>query len=595
MEEVNFFKLLLKFIIPQPIISSIIIKTLALTLFTFFPVLSFASPQKHAIIIAVGNYPKESGWQPINALNDVPVIKSALLKQGFLQKNIKVLSDAAATKQGIISALKQLAFDSKVGDVVFIHYSGHGQQITDDNGDEIDGYDESLIPFDARKVFIKGIYEGWNHLRDDELGAYINLLRTKVGSSGDVCIFLDACHSGTATRGMETCRGTEFLFQEPGYLPGSKANDRSVFFDNNPSREIMGKMSPVTIISGSGKLELNYEYFAADGKSYGSLSYAASKILSTITATVSYRALFENIRTEMAVIAPRQNPQIEGTPDRLILGGKAVRQSNYSTVDAWIDKNNVIISSGILSGLTINSIINFYPANTTDPSRLKPFVSGKISRVDILSAKVITQAPVSKETALNLWAFPIIQQHNIAEKLRLLNAENQTLASVIEIVPVTIRKQGNIYVEDKRFAVSSKVRKGQLVLIEGDCFKIGIKNKGSKTIYYQILDIQPDNRISLLVPFENRSPQEFYLRAGETRELQQIFTIGKPYGIEVFKLIATEKPLNIDFVSFSENSRSVAASQAETFVADLESKPGLTSKDQQIHIATLKFVIKPRN
>ena len=40
----------------------------------------------------------------------------------------------------------------------------------DDNGDEEDGLDEALIPYDAQFWYAPGEYEGQNHLRDDELG-----------------------------------------------------------------------------------------------------------------------------------------------------------------------------------------------------------------------------------------------------------------------------------------------------------------------------------------------------------------------------------------------------------------------------------------
>lgn len=34
------------------------------------------------------------------------------------------------------------------GDAVFTHYSGHGGKLRDDDGDEKDGYDETLVPVD---------------------------------------------------------------------------------------------------------------------------------------------------------------------------------------------------------------------------------------------------------------------------------------------------------------------------------------------------------------------------------------------------------------------------------------------------------------
>ena len=79
---------------------------------------------KHALIIAIGNQPKETGWYPTSALNDVPLIQAMLKRQGFT--DISVLRDSEATKQGIEQALEKLIKQAKRRDIVFIHFSGEG-------------------------------------------------------------------------------------------------------------------------------------------------------------------------------------------------------------------------------------------------------------------------------------------------------------------------------------------------------------------------------------------------------------------------------------------------------------------------------------
>src|SRR5690606_38059030 len=158
------------------------------------------SSEKHALIIAIGDYPAEGGWSQISSANDVPLIKSALLTQGFAESNITTLIDNQATKQGIEDAFTALAKRIKKGDIVVIHYSGHGQQIFDDNGDEVDGLDEAIVPYDAFVKYTNN-YKGENHLRDDELGNIIANFRNKLGENGQLLVILDSCHSGSATRG----------------------------------------------------------------------------------------------------------------------------------------------------------------------------------------------------------------------------------------------------------------------------------------------------------------------------------------------------------------------------------------------------------
>ena len=138
-----------------------------------FLLFGFTQAQKKALIIAVGDYPDKSGWNSISSLNDVPLIKDVLLQQKFLEKDIKVIQNKQANKAGIIAALRNLLDESKPNDVVVIHYSGHGQQIFDDNGDEADGLDEALVPYDALAKYTTN-YKGENHLRDDEIEQIIN-------------------------------------------------------------------------------------------------------------------------------------------------------------------------------------------------------------------------------------------------------------------------------------------------------------------------------------------------------------------------------------------------------------------------------------
>lgn len=98
----------------------------------------------------------------------------------------------------------------KQGDVVYIHYSGHGQQMTDVHNDEKDGLDECWIPYDAcRKA--SATYHGEKHLTDDELNVYLNAIRNKIGAKGKLLVVIDACHSGDGTRGDddEIVRGVE--------------------------------------------------------------------------------------------------------------------------------------------------------------------------------------------------------------------------------------------------------------------------------------------------------------------------------------------------------------------------------------------------
>ena len=61
--------------------------------------------------------------------------------------------------------------DAQPDDSLFLHYSGHGVQMKDGEGDEVDGLDEVIIPLD----FKKGQWDSM--IRDDDLKS---LLTTKL-------------------------------------------------------------------------------------------------------------------------------------------------------------------------------------------------------------------------------------------------------------------------------------------------------------------------------------------------------------------------------------------------------------------------------
>ncbi|KAJ3481917.1 hypothetical protein NLI96_g7333 [Meripilus lineatus] len=55
------------------------------------------------------------------------------------------------TKAKILSSMKWLVKDAQADDSLFLHYSGHGGQTRDLDGDETDGMDELIFPMDYKK------------------------------------------------------------------------------------------------------------------------------------------------------------------------------------------------------------------------------------------------------------------------------------------------------------------------------------------------------------------------------------------------------------------------------------------------------------
>lgn len=360
-------------------------KRLLLLCFIALSALYAAAQTKRALIVAIGNYPANSGWETINSVNDLPLLKNALLKQNFLPANIRELVDSAATKKGIENALLQLVDAARPGDVVVIHFSSHGEQIEDDNiNEEADGLDETIVPFDAKYAddpkLSNKLMAGY--FRDDAFGEIITRLRNKLGSKGDILVSIDACHSGTGTRGGgPKVRGNKAPMVSPNFNRKRMSyKDTAGVFKENTRTRLNADAANYVVISGSQAEENNSECYDDEMNPAGSLSYALSKTLTSLDGKISYRTLFARVEDIIRDKAPKQKPVIEGDNiDRELFGGKYIPQSPYFTVNMNAsNQDSVLINAGTLAGVTTGSEISFYPGGTNTISGLVPLRKGKV-------------------------------------------------------------------------------------------------------------------------------------------------------------------------------------------------------------------------
>ncbi len=152
------------------------------------PVPPNTTKDKYALLVGINQYADPSN-DLAGCVNDVSKIREFLIgNAGFSIDNIRVLTDLRATKQGIIERLNWLVNNRLNDDELVFYYSGHGSQVRDRNGDELNDYkDEILCPHDMN----------WDDpLTDDIVGA---ILRT-CNRNAYLTAIIDACHSGTITK-----------------------------------------------------------------------------------------------------------------------------------------------------------------------------------------------------------------------------------------------------------------------------------------------------------------------------------------------------------------------------------------------------------
>ena len=261
-----------------------IMKQIILILALFLALPLSGDAKKRALLVGISKYRANgrTAWGNIHGKEDVDSLAPALTKKGFA---VTTLVNEQATYQGIVSSLKGLISETQKGDIVFIHFSCHGQPVEDGllkgyPKDEKDGYDEAIVPIDAGKVYSPNGYKGEKHLIDDELNGYIKSLRTKIGPKGMLYVTIDACHAGESSRqGIETVRGTNEALTQKSNTKYNPPRDtiRHYKVEKSP------KLSPVLFIEACKALERNTE-LRIRGKEYGALSYNIWRTLNQMSS-----------------------------------------------------------------------------------------------------------------------------------------------------------------------------------------------------------------------------------------------------------------------------------------------------------------------
>ena len=286
------------------------VKRMIVALMLCLGTMSVYSQAKRALLVGISEYPQESegAWSPIHGANDVELIYPTLKRQGF---EIIKLCNIAAEAKNIREELAELIESCNQNDTIYLHFSCHGQPVVDFDGDEGDGWDESIVPYDAQKHYREGFYVGENHITDDELHRYLHDIRIKVGPHGFVYVVLDACHAGSSYRGENTddkiyTRGTNKGFSSSNKLFVPRIDKRGTL-----KVEKADDMSDICILEACRAYQVNCE-ICEDDNYFGSLSYYVNATLTQTSLSESLEWT-EEVRKSMEsdIRLVRQNLVIE--------------------------------------------------------------------------------------------------------------------------------------------------------------------------------------------------------------------------------------------------------------------------------------------
>lgn len=320
-----------------------------------------ASPRRLALLVGVSRYDQTGPhpWPNLQTHEEIAELRRLLISRfRFAERDVVVLEDAAATADGIRTTFRRHLIEQAVpGSIVYFHFSGHGQQLLDDNGDELDGLDESLVPHDTKSR--RARIAAQTNIRDDELSIWLAELgkRTSDGAAqrGQILVTLDSCFSGTATRGLLTERGQGWdeALDGPRPRPQSSTARESGVVDTRPA-------GPLIFLSAS---QSNQTAKEIDGMGVFSRSLLRALSQSSEDRKLTYQILLEKVSYEVAARVAEQTPGGEGELSQLLFE-EGLRPPPAHIAVLGGAGTHIELGIGSIAGATVGSRFKIYKAGT---------------------------------------------------------------------------------------------------------------------------------------------------------------------------------------------------------------------------------------
>lgn len=265
-------------------------------------------------------------------INDVMQMKELLKRYyGFSDEGMRILLDEDATQAGISAGLEWLAQGGDDADAVRVfHYSGHGSYVADQSGDEPDGRDECLVPYDYQSV---GMFT------DDAL----KVLYDRFPRTGNLTLLMDSCHSGTVQRDLQRDivfrflpaspeeesnieaakekfdrEKREYVVQQIAKLRGQDLTDAEVekrvrfwmmMFDKKRFGDIRVREANI-LLAGCRSDQTSADAYIA-GDYHGAFTYCLAEAVAEANGQITYRQLAERTGQKLRAGRYSQIPQLE--------------------------------------------------------------------------------------------------------------------------------------------------------------------------------------------------------------------------------------------------------------------------------------------
>jgi hypothetical protein len=269
---------------------------------------------KRALLIGINKY-QIAGADLRGCVNDVKDLSAALVQfHGFRKSDIAELTDGHATQKAIQTGIKSLVRGAKKGDVIVVHYSGHGSNVPDDNTDEADGRDEILCPTNL----------SWDDpLRDDWLRTTFDGMPAGVSFT----VIMDCCHSGTNTRAIQPpdAKVVQRYLPSPWGLAAVESGRslpkkvtselRRSSRTTRKAKDIVNAELPEVLITGCRDTQTSADAFI-NGRYNGALTFGLVEAIRKSKGRLTYRQLHDRASAVLKTRKFDQVPQLEGRTAR---------------------------------------------------------------------------------------------------------------------------------------------------------------------------------------------------------------------------------------------------------------------------------------
>jgi hypothetical protein len=278
--------------------------------------------------------------------------------------------DSWPTFENVTSSLARITTEAKSGDLVYIHYSGHGTQTpsTSSEYSDKDTGDLALVLFDD--------ILGSRYLKGLDL-AY--LLNEMVKKGLLVTLVLDCCFSGSVVRHGDPkdagIRAVNYDYAVDAAYPQKlrTSPDHQV---GSPQRD--AHMLPkwlvdpdgYTILTACGPHEKAHELEFEGGERNGALSYFLVRALTSLRESdveITHQSLYQHLRIKFHAYWPRQNPMRYGNKNFSFFG-KLISEPKMFSISVFrtLENDRLCLEAGDAHGVCKDDEYAIYPLDLSE-------------------------------------------------------------------------------------------------------------------------------------------------------------------------------------------------------------------------------------